>query len=154
MRIALGFAAALLAAVVTPAIAQTARQVRSDQETLIQLERDWNAAFHRNDVNTIARILADEFVATYADGARGDKAKELKLAAEFNQQIDSSSLDDFMVRIYDNIALVHFTLQLTGPQKGVPLTLTYRYVDVFVFRDGRWQCLSSQSTEVQSKQRP
>ena len=124
------------------------RQVRSDQDTLIQLEREWNAAFHRNDVKTVERILADEFIATYSDGTRGDKKKELALAESFNQQIDSSLLDDFVVQIHDRTAVVHFTLHLTGPQKGKPVTLTFRYVDVFVLRDGRWQCVSSQSTRV------
>jgi ketosteroid isomerase-like protein len=140
--------ASLAALTPSEAGAQARGQVRSDQETLIALEREWNAAFHRNDARTIERILADEFVATYSDGTRGDKAKELKLAADFNQQIDSSSLDDFTVRIYGETAVVMFTLTLTGPQKGKPVTLMYRYVDVFVFRDGRWQCVSSQSTGV------
>ena len=63
--------------------------VRSDQEILTQLERDWDAAFHRKDVRFIETVLADEFVVTYENGSRGDKAKELALAAEFNQQIDS-----------------------------------------------------------------
>jgi ketosteroid isomerase-like protein len=111
------------------------KPVQSDQETLMQLERDWNAAFHRNDVRTIERILADEFVATYSDGTRGDKAKELKLAAENNQ-------------IYGNTAVVLFTLHLMGPKNGRPTAVTYRYVDVFVLRDGRWQCVTSQSTRV------
>jgi ketosteroid isomerase-like protein len=124
------------------------KPVQSDQETLMQLERDWNAAFHRNDVRTIERILADEFVATYSDGTRGDKAKELKLAAENNQQVDSSVLDDFTIRIYGNTAVVLFTLHLMGPKNGRPTAVTYRYVDVFVLRDGRWQCVTSQSTRV------
>ena len=33
-----------------------------------------------------------EFIATYPDGTRGDRAKELANAAAFNQQIDSSTL--------------------------------------------------------------
>ena len=53
------------------------RPVRSDQQILIELERGWNAAFYRKDVSFIENILADEFVATYEDGSRGDKAKEL-----------------------------------------------------------------------------
>jgi hypothetical protein len=26
--------------------------------------------------------------------------------------------------------------------------LTFQYIDVFVYRDGRWQCVASQSTRV------
>ena len=56
--------------------------------------------FHHKDVAFIASVLADEFRVTYGDGSQGDKARELMLAAEFNQQIDSSTMDDFTVKIY------------------------------------------------------
>jgi ketosteroid isomerase-like protein len=124
---------------------------RSDQQILIQLERDWDAAFHRKDVPFIENILADEFVATYADGSRADKAKELTLAAEFNQQIDSSTLDEFTVRVYGDTAVVWFTQHLVGPSQGVRLELSFRYVDVFLLRGGKWQCVASQSTKVTAK---
>ena len=122
--------------------------VRSDQQILIQLERDWDAAFLRKDVDFIETVLADEFVATYPDGSRGDKAKELMLAAEFDQQIDSSTLDEFTVKIYGDTAVVWFTRHLVGPSQGRRLEVTYRYVDVFVLRTDRWQCVATQSTKV------
>lgn len=124
------------------------QSVRSDQQILTQLERDWDAAFHRKDIRFIENILADEFIATYGDGSRGDKAKELVLAAEFNQQVDSSTLDEFTVKVYGDTAVVWFTQHLIGPSQGRPLALTFRYVDVFVMRAGRWQCVASQSTRV------
>lgn len=130
----------------------SAQRVQSDQQILIQLERDWDAAFHRRDVPVIDKILADEFVTTYGDGTRGDKAKELKLAAEFDQQVDSSTLDDFIVKIYGDTAVVWFTQHMTGPSKGASLTVVYRYIDVFVLRGGRWQCVASQSTKVTAAQ--
>ena len=125
-----------------------AQRVRSDQEILIQLERDWDAAFHRHDVGFIETILADEFIVTYNDGTRGDRAKELAVARDFNQQVDSSTLDDFTVKVYGDTAVVWFTQHLLGPKDGKPLAITLRYVDVFVQRDGRWQCVASQSTKV------
>jgi len=128
--------------------AQSERRALSDQDVLIKLEHDWDVAYHHKDVAFIDNILAAEFVATYAEGQRADRAKELQLATEFNQQIDSSLLDEFIVRVYGDTAVVHFTQQLTGPSKGQPLTLTFRYIDVFVLRDGRWQCVASQSTRV------
>ena len=132
---------------VTAAGAQN-RPVRSDQQILVQLERDWDAAFQRKDARFIESVLADEFVATYGDGSRGDKAKELMLAAEFNKQIDSSTQDEFSVKVYGDTAVVWFTQRLVGPSKGRQLEVTFRYVDVFVWRTGRWQCVSSQSTRV------
>jgi ketosteroid isomerase-like protein len=138
----------LLLAVAVPAAAQSERRAQSDQEVLTKLERDWDFAFHHKDVAFIEKVLATEFVATYAEGQRADRDKELQNARDFNQQIDSSVLDEFIVKIYGDTAVVWFTQKLTGPSKGQPLTLTFRYMDVFVLRDGRWQCVASQSTRV------
>ena len=138
----------LALALAAPAAAQTPRRAQSDQDVLIALERDWDAAFHRKDTAFIETVLATEFLATYAEGQRADRAKELQNAREFNQQIDSSVLDEFTVKIYGDTAVVWFTQKLTGPSKGQALTLTFRYMDVFVLRDGRWQCVASQSTRV------
>ena len=141
----LAFAALLSATTLSAAPLQ---RVQSDQEILIQLEHDWDTAYHNADVAFIERLLADEFIATYGDGTRGDKAEELSRAAMFDQQIESSTLDEFTVKIYGDTAVVWMTQHLVGPSKGQRLELTFRYVDVFVLRDGRWQCVASQSTKV------
>jgi ketosteroid isomerase-like protein len=138
----------LAGALIVPTPAGSSQRVRSDQEILMQLEQDWDYAYHHRDVAFIQSVLADEFVATYGDGSRGDRAKELALAAAFNQQIDSSTLDEFIVKIYGSTAVVWFTQHMIGPSQGRRLEVTSRYVDVFVFRDGRWQCVATQSTRV------
>lgn len=122
--------------------------VQSDQEILIALERGWNDAFYKRDVKYIENLLADEFIATYDDGTRGDKQKELALAAGFNQQVESAVQDDFVVKVYRDTAIVWFTLNIVGIKQGVQSPLTLLYTDVWVFRDDRWQCVSSQSTRV------
>ena len=127
------------------------QQAKSDRETLIELERGWNAAFYRRDIAFIESVLADEFTATYDDGSRGDRARELELVATFNQKVDSAIQDDFVVRVYGDTAVVWFTLHLKGPKSGQTVELALRYVDVFVWRADRWQCVSSQSTRVTMK---
>jgi ketosteroid isomerase-like protein len=130
----------------TPFASQT--PVESDQQILIKLEQRWNEAFYRKDVAFIETILADEFIATYEDGSRGDKARELALAAEFNQQVESAIQDEFTVKVYRDTAVVWFTLRLVGIRQGQRAELTLRYTDVWIMRDGRWQCVSSQSTRL------
>lgn len=122
--------------------------VESDQQILIELERGWNEAFYRKDVAFIENILAEEFMATYDDGSRGDKARELALTAEFNQQVVSAIQDEFTVRVYRETAVVWFTLRLVGIRQEERAEVTFRYTDVWVLRDGRWRCVSTQSTKV------
>jgi ketosteroid isomerase-like protein len=141
-------AAAVVLALASPASAQG---VKSDQDTLIELEQKWNAAFQGRDAAFIETLLDNDFVVTYDDGTRGDKAKELSLAATFNQQIDSSTQDEFIIKVYGNTAVVWFTLHLLGPVNGKPTPISYRYVDVWVNRDGVWKCVASQSTRIGGK---
>jgi ketosteroid isomerase-like protein len=148
-RLRVGLVLATLAAAAPAAGAQ---RVQSDQDTLIELERRWDAAFHNHDAKFIATLLDDDFVVTYGDGTRGDRAKELSLATDFNQQVDSSTLDEFIVKVYGNTAVVWFTQHLVGPVNGRPVMVTYRYVDVWVNRDGVWKCVGSQSTRVGAKE--
>lgn len=145
---AIGIVAAIL---VSPVDVGAQRPTaKSDQDTLEELERDWNHAFERKDIAFIRGVLAEEFTATYEDGSQGDKAKELSLTEAFDQHVDSSVQEDFAVKVYGDTAVVSFTLHLVGPKQGIATTVLLRYVDVFVWRDGRWQCVSSQSTKVTS----
>ena len=52
------------------------------------------------------------------------------------------------MKVYGDTAVVWFSQHLIGPSQGRRLSVTYRYVDVFVMRAGRWQCVASQSTKV------
>ena len=122
--------------------------VESDQQVLLKLEQQWNEAFYAKDIEFLESILAEDFVVTYDDGSRGDKAKELALAAEFNQNVESALQDEFTIRVYRDTAVVRFTLHLVGIKQGQRAELTLRYTDVWVMRDGRWQCVSSHSTRV------
>jgi ketosteroid isomerase-like protein len=131
--------------------ASRAQDVKSDQEILIELEQQWDAAFEKQDAKFIATLLADEFIATYGDGSRGDRAKEISLATESKQQVDSRRLDEFIVKTFGNTAVVWFTQHLVGPVNGKPTEVTYRYVDVWVIRNGRWLCVASQSTRVSGR---
>lgn len=143
-------AAVVLLAISVGAAAPAARQrrVQSDQEILVGLEQRWNMAFYRRDAAFIATILADDFVATYDDGTRGDKAKELALAANFAEQVESAVPDEFTVKEYGDTAIVRFTLRLAGLRQGQRAETVLRYTDVWVLRDGRWLCVSTHSTRV------
>ena len=137
--------------VATWAVTSSASQsppVNSDQQILIELERSWNEAFYRKDIAFIENILADDFIATYEDGSRGDKAGELALVAEFNQRVESAIQDEFTVKVYGDTAVVWFTLRLVGIRQGQRAEVTLHYTDVFVLRNGDWQCVSTQSTRV------
>ena len=123
----------------------------SVEEHLIALERGWNEAFYARDVEFLESILADDFIVTYDDGARGDKARELALSASFNQRVISATQEDFIVQVYGGAAVVWFTLRVVGIRRGEEAEIALRYTDVWIMRDGRWQCVASQSTRLNAR---
>jgi ketosteroid isomerase-like protein len=138
----------LLCVAAAPAAAAQNRSAESDKQTLIKLEQDWNDAVRKKDTATIDRLLADEFVATYEDGSRGDRKRELAIVASDSDQPDSAVEDNFTVRVYGDTAVIWFTLHMEAARGGDHLEVTLSYTDVWVMRDGRWQCVSSQNTIV------
>jgi len=144
----------LVVALGVPASAAQGRPVQSDQDVLVDLERRWNAAFYQKDAAFIETILATDFVATYDDGSRGDKAKELALAAAFDRRVESAVPDEFTVKEYGDTAVVRFTLRVVGLRQGQRAETNLRYTDLWVLRDGRWLCVSSHSTQVRAEPLP
>ena len=140
-----------LASVLTAGVFASQLPEVSTEEALIALERGWNEAFYARDVEFLDSILADDFIVTYDDGARGDKARELALAESFNQRVISATQEDFTVQVYDDAAVVWFTLRVVGIRQGQEAEIALRYTDVWVVRDGRWQCVASQSTRLNSR---
>jgi len=138
----------LITVVLVPGVGSQGSVVKSDEEILIELERAWNEAFYSKDVAFLESILADDFVATYDDGSRGDKARELMLAREFNQQVVSAVQDEFAVSLYGEVAIVRFRLRLSGMRQGELAELSLRYTDVWVLQNGSWQCVSTHSSKV------
>ena len=134
--------------VATGSGAALAQATATDEQTLVELERSWNEAFYAKDVEFLDSVLAEEFVATYDDGSQGDRNRELELSASFNQRVISADQEDFTVRVYGDAAVIWFTLRLVGLRQGQRAEVAFRYTDVWVRRDGRWQCVSAQSTRV------
>ena len=144
----LGVCSLLLAGAV---VGLPAQRVQSAQQILEQLERDWVEAMQRNDVAFVDSVLAPEFIATYGDGSRGDRVKELQLVRDFNSQVDKWAVEDVTVKVFGQTAVVWFTQRMVGPVQGKPSEIVTSYTDVFVNRDGKWLCVSSQSTRVTAK---
>lgn len=123
------------------------------EQELMRMERDWSAAFLRNDVSVIDRILADDFIGTDGRGLMSDKAQEIEDArsAGANHRILSEVIDDFKIRIYGDAAIVNARATEKVLANEKEFTIQYRRTDVYVKRNGRWQCVSFHGSRVMGK---
>ena len=116
------------------------------QEVLLKLEKEFAQAIVKNDVDAIARFLADDWVIVDPDGGIVDRARFLgviKAGTLTHQKMES---DDVTVRVYGNTAIVTGLTTSEGKFMGQPFTTHERATDVFVNQSGEWRCVFSQLT--------
>jgi len=140
---------ALLALISThESSAQTATSV---EQELMKLEQTWNdVASIKKDRAVLEQILADDYVYTHSNGAVTNKAQEIADTVSSENKWTSSKTDDMKVRVYGDVAIVTGRQTLQGTAKGY-VSGPRRFTDIFVKRNGRWQCAGGQSTLVAAK---
>ncbi len=131
----------------TPGIG--ARQIASEQE-LQTVEQTWAGAVKQRDTAKINNIQAEEFEFTGPNGQIWTKARALESIKSGQLLIDSFEMSEFKIRIYGDTAVVNFRVVWDGTSNGVDISGPQRMTDVFVKRDGHWQCVASQATRISS----
>ena len=121
-------------------------------EVFTRLENEWNNATFKKDVKALDLLYAKEY--TYIDptGNVYDKQQDISEVTSGNYKSEIPSvLSDIKVNSYGNVAVVKGLNTSKAILNGKDISGTYRFVDVFVMRDGRWQCVSTQSSRLPKK---
>ena len=111
---------------------------------LTALEHEWNEANLKGNRAIVRRIVADEFRGVGANGSVENKEQMLANLVP-NPNIASLKLSDLKVSLAGNTAVLT-GLNTAKGKNGQ--RITFRFTDTFLWRDGRWQAISSQATQV------
>jgi ketosteroid isomerase-like protein len=144
MRYILGLMVA--GALVAPA--GRAQVSNAPEQELIRLENAWKEAVVKRDAAALHRFYADEYVGTDQEGMVWNKAQDMAIDTTGISRLASSKLDDRKVRLYGDVAVVTGRDTSQGTLLGHAVSGQSRFTDVFVKREGRWQCVASQATSV------
>jgi hypothetical protein len=109
---------------------------------LTNLEHEWTVANINADKKKLLRILADDYVGTSAGRSQG-KAEYLSTIKP-DTEIDKWEFEDLKVSLEGDRATLTGILRQTYPDRED----AYRFVDKFVWRDGRWQATGSEVTAM------
>jgi ketosteroid isomerase-like protein len=115
--------------------------------TVAQLEAQadaWDKAIVRKDRAAIEANMGDDF--RQIDGAGNVETKQSFVddLVSPDLRIDPYKVEDFEVRLYGDVALVSGRTRMTGAYQGKPFSSHYRYIDIYVRRDGAWKIVSVQ----------
>ena len=106
---------------------------------LRDLVREWDEATVKGDAAALDRLLADEF--TFVGGVRRKAYLDSVKTQSAETFVESAVSQDVRVQIYGDTAVVTGIDVIKGKNGGQPYENKYLYMDVWVKRAGRWQCV-------------
>ncbi|MFZ6745648.1 nuclear transport factor 2 family protein [Undibacterium sp. JH2W] len=115
---------------------------------LTKLSDDWDIAIVRKDKAAIEANMAEDFRQIDGDGDLETKTSFVNGLMSDKLEIDPYKVEDFEVRLYGNVALLSGRTNMTGRYEGKPFVSHYRYIDIYVQRDGKWQIASVQISKI------
>jgi ketosteroid isomerase-like protein len=121
------------------------------EEELLKLEKVFAEAIVKNDPEAIGRLVADDWIIIDPDGGIVDQKRffeVIKSGALTHEMMES---EDFRVRVYGDSSVVTGVTRTKGKFMGQEFSTQERATDVFVKRDGRWQCVLTHLTRFSKK---
>lgn len=117
-------------------------------QEVLNVERAWTEAHVRGDVQTLEEIMASDYVKIQPDGSLSDKSITLASYQPDQRTWDVARGDEYDVRIYGDTAVVIGRWIARGINNGQSFDYAARFLSIYVRRDGRWQMVAEQSTEI------
>jgi ketosteroid isomerase-like protein len=121
------------------------------EEELLKIEEAFAEAIVRNDVDGIRRLVGDEWVIVDPNGEIVDRTRFFEVIKSGALTHDMMESEDFRVRVYGDSAVVTAVTRTKGKFMGQEFSTQERATDVFVRRDGRWQCVLTHLTRFSKK---
>ena len=108
----------------------------------------WDKAIVRKDRSAIEANMAEDFRQIDGAGNVETKASFVADIVSPGLTIDPYTVEDFDVRLYGDVALLCGRTRMTGTYEGKPFASHYRYIDIYVKRDGAWKIVSVQISRI------
>jgi ketosteroid isomerase-like protein len=121
------------------------------EEELFEIERAFADAIVKNDLDGIGRLVAEDWIIIGPDGEIVDRPRFFDVIKSGALAHDVMESEDFRVRVYRDTAVVTATTRTKGKFMGQEFSTRERATDVFIKRDGRWQCVLTHLTRLASK---
>ena len=121
------------------------------EEELLKLEKAFAQAIVTNDLEGIGRLVTDDWIIIDPNGEIVDRTRFFEVIKSGALTHDMMESKDFRVRVYGDSAVVTAITSSKGKFMGQEFSTQERATDVFVKRDGRWQCVLTHLTKFKEK---
>lgn len=145
--------------VVTIGIAtETNAQAPKSQEgiaaSIKALSNDWSTAMLKGDASILERIWATDFIYVEPNGKRFNKVEGIAGMKNSTEKLTSAVAGSIDVRVYGGgtVAVDIGDYKEAGMDKdGKPFERLSRFTNVWVLKEGKWQCVSGHASSVPVK---
>jgi ketosteroid isomerase-like protein len=120
----------------------------SVEQELIARELAWADATVKPDATTLPGFYAEEYLSTDQHGVITSKSQDVTNLTSGAYKAASIKLDDLKIHVYGDTAVVTGLAIVKATFNGKDASGPERFTDVWVKREGRWQCAATQSTSV------
>jgi ketosteroid isomerase-like protein len=121
------------------------------EQELLTLEKAFAEAIVRNDLDGIGGLVTDDWIVIDPNGEIVDRVRFFEVIKSGALAHDMMESKDFRVRVYGDSAVVTGLTRTKGKFMGQEFSTQERATDVFVKRDGRWQCVLTHLTRFSKK---
>jgi ketosteroid isomerase-like protein len=114
------------------------------QANLKQMEDAWVKALISKDSAAVGNMIADDFAGFNPEGKHVSKSELLDAMKNEPNTLSSTTNDNMDVHVYGpNLATVCGTTTEKGKDKdGKQFTHSYVWLDTWMERNGKWQCIA------------
>lgn len=128
-------------------VAQVLYPGDAEEQTLLQLERDWTAAWQKMDAKALDDLLAPGFVENN-DGQITTKAQMVANVKAGAYKVESAQASDMRALIFGDQAVVNGLTTAKQTFHGKDVSGTMRWTDVWIKRNGRWQPVTTYIVKI------
>jgi ketosteroid isomerase-like protein len=121
------------------------------EKELLKIQDEWAAARVKRDVAFLENLYAKEFWISNMSGSVTSRSADIAAFASGDLRPEMVKDEDMKVSVYDKFAVVTGIEKVKGTYKNFPGEFVFRFTNVFIRRDGRWQMITHHSTLVQKK---
>jgi ketosteroid isomerase-like protein len=120
------------------------------------LEEQWRTAQLTEDLPTMERLLAPDYLGITMTGQVVDRTQQLDRMRTRHLLLTRIDLSDKKVKIFGAVAIVTSLAQIEGTSEGTPINGMVRYTRIYRrYPDGSWKITNFEVTPVPtSQQRP
>ena len=122
------------------------------ERAVTKLEQEWFAIQQANDWAKLSRIIAEDFVLVESDGSLGNRDSMIAGYKGEAPRVVSLKMQVLVAHAVAPNAVIASGLDdiALKDSNGATIHRYERFIDTWILRDGRWQCVAEQITLAKS----